>query len=95
MTTLQRFQYTRREVLIRSGVCLQVLPVKVSRPVSVRVHLTEAFLWRSAMSLDKAIKYKKEKRKPYRGAKLISPSCRNHGSCPYCRENRLHKFREK
>lgn len=47
------------------------------------------------MSLDKAIKYKKEKRKPYRGAKLISPSCRNHGSCPYCRENRLHKFREK
>lgn len=43
------------------------------------------------MSLDKAIKHKKERRKPYQGAKAISCSCRNHGSCDYCRENRLYK----
>lgn len=47
------------------------------------------------MSLDKAIEYGKEKRKPYRGAKAIDPSCRNHGSCPWCEENRKHKFRER
>lgn len=43
------------------------------------------------MSLDKAIKYGKEKRKPYRGAKAVDPTCRNHGDCPYCKEGRLHK----
>ena len=47
------------------------------------------------MSLDKAIKYGKEKRKPYTGSKTIDYSCRNHGSCPCCKENRLHKFRDK
>lgn len=47
------------------------------------------------MSLDKAIKHGKEKRKPYTGSKVIDGSCRNHGSCPYCMENRLHKFRDK
>ena len=47
------------------------------------------------MSLDKAIKYGKEKRRPYTGSKTIDYSCRNHGSCPYCKENRLHKFRDK
>lgn len=45
------------------------------------------------MSLDKAIAHGKEKRKPYRGAKAVDPTCRNHGSCVWCRENRLHKFR--
>ena len=44
------------------------------------------------MSLDKAIEHNKENRKPYRGAKSVDPSCRNHGSCPWCRSNRLHKF---
>lgn len=43
------------------------------------------------MSLDQAIKYKKEKRKPYHGAKSIDPTCRNHGSCFWCKGNRLHK----
>ena len=43
------------------------------------------------MSLDKAIKHGKEKRKPYRGAKAIDCTCRNHGSCTWCRDNRLHK----
>lgn len=47
------------------------------------------------MSLDKAIAHGKEKRKPYYGPKAIDPSCRNHGSCLWCRENRKHKFRDK
>jgi len=47
------------------------------------------------MSLDKAIEHKKEKRKQYHGSKAIDRSCRNHGSCPWCKENRLHKFRDK
>ena len=43
------------------------------------------------MSLDKAIKHKKEKRKSYRGSKRCDKSCRNNGSCSYCRSNRTHK----
>lgn len=48
------------------------------------------------MSLNKAIKYGKEKRKPYRKAKAVDQLCRNHGSCNWCKENRLHnnKVRE-
>lgn len=46
------------------------------------------------MSLDKAIASGKEHRKPYRGAKATDHTCRNHGSCPYCRNNRLHKFKK-
>ena len=42
------------------------------------------------MSLDKAIIYRKEYRKPYRKSKRFYKSCRNYGSCPYCRDNRLH-----
>lgn len=40
------------------------------------------------MSLDQAIEHKKEKRKPYFGSKAIDPTCRNHGGCPWCEENR-------
>ncbi len=47
------------------------------------------------MSLDKAIKSGKERRKRYYGTKAIDPSCRNHGSCPVCRDNRLHKFKKR
>ena len=47
------------------------------------------------MSLDKAIKHGKEKRKPYTGSKAIFASCRNHGGCPFCEENRRHKMRDK
>lgn len=43
------------------------------------------------MSLDKAIKHGKEHRKPYRGAKAVDSTCRNHGSCPWCKGNRLYK----
>lgn len=43
------------------------------------------------MTLNKAIEHKKEHRKQYRGAKSVDTACRNHGGCPYCEENRLHK----
>lgn len=43
------------------------------------------------MSLDKAIKYGKEHRKPYFGSKSIDGTCRNHGGCPWCERNRLYK----
>lgn len=47
------------------------------------------------MSMDKAIKSGKEKRKPYYRSKAIDPSCRNHGSCEYCESNRLHSTRKR
>lgn len=40
------------------------------------------------MSLNKAIKTGKEKRKEYRGAKAVACTCRNHGSCAWCLSNR-------
>lgn len=43
------------------------------------------------MSLDKAIEHGKEKRKPYKGAKAVDCTCRNHGSCEWCKNNRLYK----
>ena len=43
------------------------------------------------MSLNKSIEHKKEKRKPYYGAKAIDPSCRNHGSDGWAQENREYK----
>jgi hypothetical protein len=42
------------------------------------------------MALDKAITAGKEKREPYRGAKAIDCTCRNHGSCAWCEGSRLH-----
>ena len=47
------------------------------------------------MALDKSIKSGKEHRKPYKGAKAIDKTCRNHGSCPYCQGNRKHKEKKK
>lgn len=48
------------------------------------------------MSLNKAIKYGKEHRKPYKGAKAVSYKCENHGGCIWCLRNRTHsnKVRE-
>lgn len=40
------------------------------------------------MSLDKAIEHGKEHRKRYTGSKAIDRTCRNHGGCPWCEENR-------
>ena len=42
------------------------------------------------MSLDKAVFYGKEHRKPYKGAKAVCQNCRNHGDCDYCKGNRLY-----
>ena len=46
------------------------------------------------MSLDKAIKHGKEHRKEYRGAKAVDKTCRNHGSCEYCKSNRMYKVKK-
>lgn len=43
------------------------------------------------MGLEKAIEHHKEHRKPYRGSKAFCCSCRNHGTCDWCRENREYK----
>ena len=47
------------------------------------------------MALDKAIEHKKEHRKMYRGSKAIDASCRNHGGCDWCLENRTYKYKKK
>ena len=46
------------------------------------------------MSLDKAIEHGKEHRKEYHGAKAVDRTCRNHGSCEYCKQGRLHKYKK-
>lgn len=46
------------------------------------------------MSLDKAIKSGKEKRRPYRKAKAVDATCRNHGTCKWCQRNRLYQSRK-
>lgn len=43
------------------------------------------------MSLEKAIEHGKEKREKYYGSKSFDWTCRNHGSCAYCRNNRTAK----
>ena len=43
------------------------------------------------MSMDKAITNSKEHCKPYRGAKAIDRTCRTHGSCGWCKENRTYR----
>ncbi len=44
------------------------------------------------MSLEKAIKHKKEKRKPYYDSRRFDRTCRCNGSCGYCRGNRLYSY---
>lgn len=46
------------------------------------------------MSLDKAIKYGKEPRNPYRGSKAFDLSCRNL-RCPYCLRNKTYNADKK
>lgn len=46
------------------------------------------------MSLDKGIEHGKEHRKPYTGSKAFDRTCRNHGSCDWCRGNRQFKFKK-
>lgn len=47
------------------------------------------------MSLDKAIEHGKEHRRPYTGGKAIDKSCRNHGSCDWCKGNRMYKYEKR
>lgn len=35
------------------------------------------------------------KRNPYRGSRRIDATCRCHGSCDYCRNNRLYSDRRR
>ena len=46
------------------------------------------------MSLDKSILSGREKRQPYRGSGRFDRTCRNHGRCPYCANNRRHPQRK-
>lgn len=46
------------------------------------------------MALNKAIDSGKEHRKPYRGSKAIDCSCRNHGGCEWCLDNRTIKYKK-
>jgi hypothetical protein len=41
------------------------------------------------MGLEKAIEHGKEHRKPYYDTRSFDCTCRNHGSCIWCEENRL------
>ncbi|MBQ3414831.1 MAG: hypothetical protein IJH39_05695 [Clostridia bacterium] len=43
------------------------------------------------MGFEKAIEHNKTKRKPYRGSKSFDYSCRNHGTCEWCKGNRTYK----
>lgn len=47
------------------------------------------------MSLDKAIEHGKEHRKPFRGSKAFDKTCRCHGTCDWCKENRMHKYKKR
>lgn len=47
------------------------------------------------MALDKAIEHGKEHREPYRGSKAIDRTCRNHGSCEWCKANRTFKSKRR
>ena len=41
--------------------------------------------------LDKAIEHGKEHRKQYRGAKACDRTCRNHGGCDWCKNDRTYR----
>ena len=47
------------------------------------------------MSLEKGIEYGKERRRKYTGSKSFVRSCRNHGSCCYCRSGREHNSKRR
>ena len=36
----------------------------------------------------------RSRKRPYTGSKRFDSRCRNHGACPWCRGNRLHKHRK-
>lgn len=49
------------------------------------------------VALDKTIRAGKEHRRPWTGkdkSKNVDETCRNHGSCEECRQNRLYQTRK-
>lgn len=46
------------------------------------------------MGMEKAILSGKEHRRSFYGAKAVDAQCRCHGSCEYCRQNRLRHYRK-
>ncbi len=49
----------------------------------------------SRMSLEKAIRHGKERRKQFRGSRSFDSTCRNHGSCSWCAAGRKHSSRRR
>lgn len=47
------------------------------------------------MGLEKGILSGKEHRKPFFGSKAFDCTCRNHGACKYCENNRTNNLRKK
>jgi hypothetical protein len=47
------------------------------------------------MSFDNDHPNRKDHRKPYRKSKIWDLSCRNHGSCGYCRKNREYRAKQR
>jgi hypothetical protein len=47
------------------------------------------------MSMDKAIEHGKEHRKPYYHSGKFDLTCRPHGGCPWCENNRLHRSKKR
>jgi hypothetical protein len=42
------------------------------------------------VAFDNRYPHRKDWRRPHRGSKSADRTCRNHGSCPWCRLGRLH-----
>lgn len=73
-------------MLHEAGQCCGKLPGGQDRPEEDCLREEEV-----GMSLDQSILHGKEHRKPYVGAKSIDPTCRNHGSCPWCYGSRMYR----
>jgi hypothetical protein len=41
------------------------------------------------------MKTRKDKRKPFTGAKAVDKQCRNNGKCEYCKGNRTYAVKKK
>jgi hypothetical protein len=43
------------------------------------------------MAFDKRYPNRKDWRRPYFGPRQVDRTCRAHGSCPWCKDGRLHR----
>ena len=56
----------------------------------------EQFYWDNPEAIpdsESQLKMSNTRRKPKTGAKAVAHSCRNNGTCEYCKGNRLHKHK--